>query len=119
MRLTDTYQSAISRCASLNGKILSTLDNVHNFEFGREYWSNIYRAKVRKWITDEVFHEICNQVQQFVNIDCVYLKVIYRKVKYIPLPCKYAYKAICKPKQPGDLGDIRHCPAVGNTDIFT
>lgn len=61
MRLTETYQSAVGRCSALNGKILSTIDNVDNLESGREYWSTVYRVKVLKWITNEVFDEVCSK----------------------------------------------------------
>ncbi|XP_052070408.1 uncharacterized protein LOC127709100 [Mytilus californianus] len=115
MGFTETYQLAISRCSSLNGTILSIFDNLDNLEDGREYWSNIFRSMFLKWTTNESFDEICYKVDGLLNVDCLYLTVRYRAVKYIPLPCKYNGTAICKPKQPGDPAVIRQC----QTKMFT
>ncbi|XP_052070411.1 uncharacterized protein LOC127709102 [Mytilus californianus] len=119
MEFTDTYQSASSRCSLLNGTILSTTDNLDKLEDGREYWSNVFRSKFLKWTTNESFDKICSEVDGLLNVDCVYLTVAYREVKYIPLPCKYKYTAICKPQQPGDKAVIRQCLTNNGTTTIT
>ncbi|CAC5384547.1 unnamed protein product [Mytilus coruscus] len=117
MGFTETYQSAYNRCSSINGTILSTIHNLDKLEDGRGYWSNIFRSRFLKWTTNESFDEICNEVDGLLNVDCVHLTVKYREIKYIPLPCKYEYTAICNPKQPGDPAVIRQCQT--NNDITT
>ncbi|CAC5367724.1 unnamed protein product [Mytilus coruscus] len=117
MGFPDTYQSAIRRCSSSNGTILSIYNNLDNLEDGREYWSNINRSKFLKWITSESPDEICYEVEGLLNVDCLYLKVQYRMLKYIPLPCNNKYTAICKPKQPGDSDAIRQCPTTPSMPI--
>ncbi|CAG2250730.1 unnamed protein product [Mytilus edulis] len=58
----ETYLSALNRCSSLKGTILSTSDNLDKLEDGREYWSNIFRSRFLKWITNETFDVICYEV---------------------------------------------------------
>lgn len=53
------YQSAYSRCSSINGTILSTMHYLDNLVDGREYWSNIIRSMFLKWTRNESFDEIC------------------------------------------------------------
>ncbi|VDI58638.1 Hypothetical predicted protein [Mytilus galloprovincialis] len=110
MDFKRNYQSAYRKCSSLNGTILSTIHNLDNLVDGGEYWSNIFRSMFLKWTTNESFDEICSEVNGLLNLDCLYLEVKYRHVKYIPLPCERKYRAICKPKQqPGNQAVIRKC----------
>lgn len=59
MGFTDTYHMAVIRCSSSNGTILNIDNNLFNLDDGKEYWSNIYRSKFLKWVTNESFDEIC------------------------------------------------------------
>ncbi|CAC5392612.1 unnamed protein product [Mytilus coruscus] len=81
MGVTDTYKSAIRRCSSVNGTILSTFDTLDHLEDGKEYWTNIIRSRFLKWITHGSFDEVCYAVDGLFNVDCVYLTVKYRKMK--------------------------------------
>ncbi|CAC5392278.1 unnamed protein product [Mytilus coruscus] len=117
MGFAEPYQLANNRCSSLNGTILSPVDNLTSLEEGKEYWSNIFRYRFLKWITNESFDELCYKVEGLLNVDCLYLEVAYREVKHIPLPCKDQCNAICE--QPVDPDIIRHCQPNNDTTTIT
>ncbi|VDI78489.1 Hypothetical predicted protein, partial [Mytilus galloprovincialis] len=118
-RYTETYQSAIRSCSSPNEKILSTTDHLDNLQDGREYWSNTFRTVFLKWTTNEPIDEICSEVNGLLNVDCVFLKVQYRAINYIPLPCKHQNTAICKLKQPSDSAVIKECQTKNDTTTIS
>lgn len=56
-----------------------------------------------------VLNFVSDEIDGLLNVDCLHLTMNYRVKKYVPLPCKYKYTAICKPKQPGNSAVIRQC----------